>query len=79
MAYDVMDTGCAKDGEPSSDQEGIPAELFSPVSLLSNPPCSEMRLSVLTGQGAGTRCVALLTPSPSCAGYLSDPPAHSGL
>ena len=47
MVYDLMDTGCAEDGEPSSAPEGIPAERLSPVSLLSKPLCCEMSLPVL--------------------------------
>jgi hypothetical protein len=38
MAYDLMNTGCVEDGEPSSVEVGILAS----VSLLSNQPCSEM-------------------------------------
>jgi hypothetical protein len=47
MVYDLMDTDCAEDGEPSSAPEGIPAERLSPVSFLSNPLCCEMSLPVL--------------------------------
>jgi DNA-directed RNA polymerase specialized sigma24 family protein len=50
MFYDLMDTGCAEDGEPSSVAEDIPTERLSPVSLLSNPPCCEMSLPVLATQ-----------------------------
>jgi hypothetical protein len=50
MVYDSMDTGCTDNREPSSAPEGIPAERFSPVSLLSNPLCCEMSLPVLTAQ-----------------------------
>src|SRR6266702_2589632 len=44
MVYDLMDTGCAEDGEPSYSAEDIPAERLSPVSLLSNHLCSAMSL-----------------------------------
>ena len=50
MVYDLMDTGCAEDGEPSSSQECIPTERFSTISLLSNSLCSEMSLPVLAAQ-----------------------------
>jgi DNA-directed RNA polymerase specialized sigma24 family protein len=36
MVYDLMDTGCAEDGEPSSTPEGIAVEQVSALSLLSN-------------------------------------------
>ena len=49
MVYDLMDTGCAEDGEPSN-VAGYPCERFSPVSLLSNPLCCEMSLPVLAAQ-----------------------------
>ena len=45
-----MDTGCAENGEPSNDPVGIPAERFSPVSLLSNSLCWEMSLPALATQ-----------------------------
>ncbi len=47
MVYDLMDTSCAEDGEPSIAPEGIPAEKRSSVSLLSNQPCSELSLTLL--------------------------------
>src|SRR5438552_2810717 len=50
MVYDLMDTGCAEDREPSYIAENIPAERLSPVSLLSNHLCSEMSLPDLTAQ-----------------------------
>ena len=50
MVYDLMDTVCAENGEPTNVSEDIPAEWFSPVFLLSSPICSEMRLSVLAAQ-----------------------------
>ncbi len=50
MVYDLMDTSCAEDGEPSIAPEGIPAEKRSSVSLLSNQPCSELSLTLLTAQ-----------------------------
>ena len=50
MVYDLMDTGCVEDGEPSNVAAGIPAERFSPVSLLSNSPCCEMSLPELAAQ-----------------------------
>jgi hypothetical protein len=31
MVYDLMDTGCVEDGEPSNVAAGIPAERFSPA------------------------------------------------
>ena len=48
MVYDLMDTGCAEDGEPSNVAEDIPAERLSPVSILPNPLCCEMSLPDLT-------------------------------
>ena len=50
MVFDLMDTGCAEDGEPSDVPEGIPAGRFSPVSLLSNHLCCEMSLPDLAAQ-----------------------------
>ncbi|MGZ3642912.1 MAG: hypothetical protein ACXVCM_03585 [Ktedonobacteraceae bacterium] len=50
MVYDLLDTGCAEDGEPSNVAEDIPVEQFSPVSLLSNPLCCEMSLPELAAQ-----------------------------
>ena len=50
MVYDLMDTGCAEDGEPSYIAEDILAERFSVVSLLSNHVCCEMRLPELAAQ-----------------------------
>jgi len=50
MVYDLMDTGCAEDGEPSNVVGDIPAERLSPVSLLSNPLCCEMSLPELAAQ-----------------------------
>src|SRR5438067_3681712 len=50
MVSDLMDTGCAEDGETSSAPDDIPAERLSPVSLLSNPPCCGMSLPVLAAQ-----------------------------
>jgi DNA-directed RNA polymerase specialized sigma24 family protein len=50
MVYDLMDTGCADDGEASNVAEDIPAERFSPVSSLSSPMCCEMSLPVLAAQ-----------------------------
>jgi hypothetical protein len=50
MVYDLMDTSCAEDGEPSNAQESIPTEKGSLVPLLSNPPCSELSLPVLAAQ-----------------------------
>jgi hypothetical protein len=50
MVYDLMDTGCAEDGEPSNVAEDIPAERFSPVSLPPNSLCCEMSLPVLAAQ-----------------------------
>jgi DNA-directed RNA polymerase specialized sigma24 family protein len=51
MVYDLMDTGCVEDGEPSNDVAAcIPAERFSPASFLSNPLCCEMGLPELAAQ-----------------------------
>jgi len=50
MVYDLMDTVCAENGEPTNVSEDIPAEWFSPASLLSNPLCCEMSLSELAAQ-----------------------------
>jgi hypothetical protein len=50
MAYNLMDTNCAEDGEPSLAPEDIPAEERSSVSLLSNQPCSELSLPELAAQ-----------------------------
>jgi hypothetical protein len=44
MVYNLVDTSCAEDGEPSNAPEDIP------VSLLPNPPCGKMSLPVLTAQ-----------------------------
>jgi DNA-directed RNA polymerase specialized sigma24 family protein len=50
MVYNLMDTGCVEDGEPSNVAAGIPAERFSPTSFLSNPLCCEMSLPELAAQ-----------------------------
>ncbi len=50
MIYDLMDTGCVEDGEPSNVAAGIPAKRFSFVSLLSNSLCCEMSLPELAAQ-----------------------------
>src|SRR5438067_1978131 len=50
MVYDLMDTGCAEDREPSYMAENIPAERLSPVSFLSNSLCCEMSLPELATQ-----------------------------
>jgi DNA-directed RNA polymerase specialized sigma24 family protein len=50
MVYDRMDTGCVEDGEPSNVAEDMPAERFSPASLLSNPLFREMSLPDLAAQ-----------------------------
>jgi len=50
MVYDLMDTGCAEDGEPSNVAEDIPTERLSLVSLLSNHLCCEMSLPELAAQ-----------------------------
>jgi DNA-directed RNA polymerase specialized sigma24 family protein len=47
MVYELRDTLCAEDGEPSIAQESTPSEQSSPVSLLSNSMCSEMSLPML--------------------------------
>jgi DNA-directed RNA polymerase specialized sigma24 family protein len=50
MVYDLMDTGCAENGEPSNVAVGIPAERFSPAFFLSNSLCCEISLPVLAAQ-----------------------------
>ncbi len=50
MVYNLMDTGCVEDGEPSNVAAGIPSERFSPASFLSNPLCCEMSLPELAAQ-----------------------------
>jgi hypothetical protein len=50
MVYDLINTGCAEDGEPSTIAEDIPAERLSPVFLLSNLLCSEICLPELAAQ-----------------------------
>jgi hypothetical protein len=50
MVYELMNTGCAEDGEPSNSAEDILAERLSPVSLLPNHLCCEMRLPDLAAQ-----------------------------
>ena len=50
MVYDLIDTGCIEDGEPSNVAAGIPAEGFSPAFLLSNPLLREMSLPDLAAQ-----------------------------
>jgi DNA-directed RNA polymerase specialized sigma24 family protein len=50
MVYDLMDTGCVEDGEPSNGAVGIRAERFSPASPLPHPLCWEMSLPVLAAQ-----------------------------
>ena len=47
MVSDLMNKGCADDGEPSIAPESIPTGRSSSVSLLSNPMCSEMSVPVL--------------------------------
>ncbi len=42
MTYELMDTGCADEGEPSTAQERIPPEQSTPVSVMSSPIYSEM-------------------------------------
>ena len=50
MVYDLMDTVCVEDGEPSNVAAGIPVERFSPDSFLSNPLLWEMSLQELAAQ-----------------------------
>ena len=50
MIYELMDRHDAHDRERCNTPEGITPERFTPVSLLSNPLCSEMSLSVLAEQ-----------------------------
>ena len=45
MRDHLMNTGYVEDGEPSNSAEDTPAEWFSPISLLSNTLCCEMRSS----------------------------------
>jgi hypothetical protein len=47
MVYDLMDTSCMEDGEPSNVAAGILSERFSPGSFLSNSLCWEMSLPEL--------------------------------
>src|SRR5436853_560209 len=47
MVSDLMNKGCADDGEPSIAPESIPTGRSSSVSPLSNPMCSEMSVPVL--------------------------------
>jgi DNA-directed RNA polymerase specialized sigma24 family protein len=50
MVYDLLDTNCADDGEPSSTQESISTEGSSPDSFMPNPLWSEMSLPLLAAQ-----------------------------
>jgi hypothetical protein len=50
MIYEVMDTHCANDGEPPTAPKNTTPERSSPVSPLTNPPCSEMCLPALATQ-----------------------------
>ncbi len=50
MVYDLMNTGCAEDGEASNVAAGIPAEEFFPVSPLSSPLYREISLPELAAQ-----------------------------
>jgi DNA-directed RNA polymerase specialized sigma24 family protein len=47
MISDVMDPHCVSEREPSTAPKSMTPERSSPVSLLSNPLCSEMRLPAL--------------------------------
>jgi DNA-directed RNA polymerase specialized sigma24 family protein len=47
MISDVMDPHCVSDREPSTAPKSIPTEQSSPISLLSNQLCREMRLPAL--------------------------------
>ena len=47
MINDVMDPQCVSEREPSTAPKSMIPERSSPVSLLSNPLCSEMRLPAL--------------------------------
>jgi hypothetical protein len=47
MEYELMDPGCADDGEPSTAPRSVPTQRVSPGSLLSNPLYSEMSLPAL--------------------------------
>src|SRR5260370_5178583 len=50
MVYDLKDTNCADDGEPSNAQESISPECSSPDSFMPNPLWSEMSLPLLAAQ-----------------------------
>jgi len=50
MDNELLDRHDTHDRERYNTPEGITAEWFSPVFLLSSPICSEMRLSVLAAQ-----------------------------
>jgi hypothetical protein len=47
MISDVMDPHCVSDRAPSTAPKSITSECSSPVPLLSNPLCREMRLPAL--------------------------------
>src|SRR5260221_2673174 len=47
MVDELMNTGCANNGEPFIAPKSLFAEWSSPVSFLSNPLCSEMSIRVL--------------------------------
>jgi hypothetical protein len=50
MVYDLMDTNCADDGEPSNAQESISPECSSPDSFMPKPLWCEMNLPLLAAQ-----------------------------
>ena len=47
MVDELMNTGCANNGEPFIAPKSLFAAWSSPVSFLSNPLCSEMSIRVL--------------------------------
>jgi hypothetical protein len=50
MVDELMNTGCANDGEPFIAPKSLSAEWPSPVSFLANPLCSEMSIRVLAAR-----------------------------
>jgi hypothetical protein len=50
MEYELMDPGCADEGEPSTAPEHIPPEQPTPVSVMSTPIYSEMSDQALAAQ-----------------------------
>jgi hypothetical protein len=50
MVDELMNTGSANDGVPFITPKSLSIEGSSPVSFLSNPPCSEMSIPVLAAR-----------------------------